>query len=114
MTKPLTIRGLRPVLLRSTIKKLNPVTTTGSTSDRSVRPRSYCTSMPGMLNASMAMKCIDQMPPPKIAAAAPSQTSRITPEAKGILPATSKAVKEAPIAIRMESPVRIGSCAPAR
>jgi hypothetical protein len=61
------------VFSRLATKKPTPVTKIGSSRDRAVRPRSYWTSMPGMLNASMAMKCIDQMPPPIARAAVASQ-----------------------------------------
>ncbi len=58
--------------------------------------------MPGMPNASMPMKCIDQMLPPMQAAAAASQVWRAQPMATLLRLARSRAVNEPAMAIRMD------------
>jgi len=56
------------------MKKPNPVTPMATTRERSVRPKSKLTGI-GIKKASIAMKCIDQIPPPMAIAAVASQAS---------------------------------------
>lgn len=68
--------------------------------------------MSGMLNASIATKCIDQMPPPNATAAAISQILRARPLDARILFAKLSAVNEANTATATDRRTRWWSCVP--
>src|ERR1700730_1953110 len=65
-----------------------------------------------MLKASMAMKCIDHIPPPIAIAAATSHTRGATPRVAATRPPRSRAVKEAKAATRRDSATRCGLYVP--
>ena len=92
MNDPLASRSGADARARAIAKKLRPVTRTGIASESKVRLRSYVTSMPGMLSASIATKCIAQMPPPIANAAVASQACRTHPKDARTRPARSSAV----------------------
>ena len=92
MNNPLASRSGVDARARPIAKKLSPVTRTGIASDSKVRLRSYVTSMLGMLNASIATKCIAQMPPPIASAAVASQACRTHPKEARTRLARSSAV----------------------
>ena len=71
--------------------KPTAVTAIATPSDSTVSPRSKLTGT-GRVNASIAMKCIDQMPPPIATAATPSQPARDQPRDARIRPPRSSAV----------------------
>lgn len=68
--------------------------------------------MPGMTNASIATKCIDQMPPPSAIAAADTQIVRARPREARTRLARLSAVKAARIATAIDSVTRTLSCVP--
>ena len=82
-----------------------PVTPIATTSESAVRLTSKLTGI-GMMNASMAMKCIDQMPPPMAIAAMASQPPRAQPWDARTRPPRSSAVYEAKHATRIDSATR--------
>src|SRR6185369_7693604 len=65
-----------------------------------------------MRNASMATKCIDQIPPPMVIAAATSHAPCATPRAAMTRAPRSRAVYDAKVATRMESATRKGLWVP--
>ena len=68
--------------------------------------------MPGMVMASIATKCIDQIPPPRAMAAAVTHMCRIQPVDARMRVARLSAVNDANIAIKIDSITRSGSWVP--
>src|SRR6185436_16780482 len=68
----------------------------------------------GIEKASMATKCIDQIPPPRAIAALPSQTRRAPPTEERIRPARLSEAKEAKVAMKQESATSLRSYCPCR
>ena len=68
--------------------------------------------MPGMVKASMATKCIDQIPPPRAMAAAVTHICRIQPVDARMRVARLSAVNDANMAIRIDRITRDMSWVP--
>src|SRR5688572_16203924 len=86
---------------RRTVYSANPETTTAISSESSVIGRSNAIGM-GSSNASMPMKCMDQMPAPMAKAPQTSQYQERFSLADATRPARSSAVYDAMIATTME------------